>query len=187
MQQHFNVGAIIRKAILVVADIPDDIARDLCDQFAIDHRLVAVLAKKWCLAAAFARDHDLVGGSERLAAKSRVHLAVIGNTELDVVFEKRVKHCVRNLIADFVGMTFGNRLARKQKIGVSHRCNSSRGAAALPRRVMSGWFLQRMRRRSRCGQRWANSSLMMGFAPKISPLRRSVRPNRRYAGAVCYS
>ena len=33
-------------------------------------------------------------------------------------------------------MTFRNRFAGKQKIGVSHRYNSSRGAAVLPRRVM---------------------------------------------------
>ena len=29
VQQHFDVGAVIRKAVLVVADVPDDIARDL--------------------------------------------------------------------------------------------------------------------------------------------------------------
>src|SRR5678816_4662294 len=105
------------------------------------------------------RDSDyLIGCCEGLAAKPRVHQAIVGDAELDVVFQKCVEHRVRNLIADLVRMTFRNRLARKKKIRVSHRCNSSRGAAALPPHAMSGWFLQRRRCRSRCGQGWADAS-----------------------------
>ena len=96
-------------------------SRAICgDQFAIDHRLVAVLAEQRRLAAAFAGDDDLVGGGERLAAEPRIHLAVVGDAELDVVFEKRIEHRIGNLIADLVRMTFGNRLAGEQKIVVSH-------------------------------------------------------------------
>ena len=41
VQQHFDVGAVIGEAVLVVADILDHAARDLGDQFAIDDRLAA--------------------------------------------------------------------------------------------------------------------------------------------------
>ena len=121
VQQHLDVGAVIGEAVLVVADVLDHVARDLRDQFAVHHRLVAVLVEERRLAAALAGDDDLVGGGQRLAAEPRIHLAVVGDAELDVVFEKRVEHRVGNLVADLVRMTFGNRLAGEQKIGVSHR------------------------------------------------------------------
>ncbi len=111
VQQHFDVGAIVGEAILIVADIPDHIARDLGDQLAIDNRLIAVLAEQRCLTATFAGDNDLVGGGKRLAAEPRVHKAVVGDAEFDVIFEKCIEHCVRNLIADLVRMAFGDRLA----------------------------------------------------------------------------
>ena len=116
VQQHLDVGAVERKAVLVVADVLDHIARDLRDQLAIDLRLVAVLVEQRALAAAFAGDDDLVGGAERLAAEPRVHQAVVGDAELDVVRDERVEDRVRNLIADLVGMTFGNGLAGEQVI-----------------------------------------------------------------------
>ncbi len=116
VQQHFDVGAVIREAVLVVADVLDHIACDLRDQLAIDLRLVAVLVEQRALTAAFAGDDDLVGGAQRLAAEARVHQAVVGDAELDVVREERVQDRVRDLIADFVGMTFGNGLAGEQVI-----------------------------------------------------------------------
>ena len=58
------------------------------------------------LAAAFAGDDDLVGGGQRFAAEPRVHQAVVGDAELDVVFEKGVKNGVGYLVADLVRMTF---------------------------------------------------------------------------------
>ena len=83
---------------------------------AIDLRLVAVFVEQRLLAAAFAGDDDLVGGAQRLAAEPRVHLAVVGDAELDVVRDEGVEDRVRNLIADLVGMTFGNGLAGEQII-----------------------------------------------------------------------
>ena len=140
----------------------------LRDQLAIDHRLVAVLAEQRRLAAAFAGDDDLVGGGERLAAEPRVDLAVVGDAELDVVFQKSIEDRVGDLIADLVRMTFGNRLAGERKLRVSHRCNSSRGAAASPRRVVPEWFLQR--RRSEVKMRAAVGSCLdtMGYDPSQS-------------------
>ena len=86
VQQHFDVRAVIGESVLVVADIPDDIARDLRDQLAVDHRFVAVLAEERRLAAAFAGDDDLVCRGERFAAEPRVDETVIGDAELDVIF-----------------------------------------------------------------------------------------------------
>ena len=111
VQQHLDVGAIIGEAILVVADVPDDVARDPGDQLAINDRLVAVLAEQGRLTAAFAGDDDLVGGGKRFAAEPCVHKAVVGDAELDVIFKKCIEDRVRDLIANFVRMTFGDRLA----------------------------------------------------------------------------
>ena len=120
VQQHLDVGAVVGEAVLVVADVLDDIARDLGDQLAVDDRLVTVLVEQRRLAAALAGDDDLVGGGERLASEPRIHLAVVGDPELDVVFEKRIEHRVGNLIAHFVRMAFGHRLAGEEIIRVSH-------------------------------------------------------------------
>ena len=114
VQQHLDVGAVIGEAVLVVADVLDHAARDLGDHLAIDHRLVAVLVEQRRLAAALAGDDDLVGGAERLAAEPRVHLAVVGDAELDVVREEGIENGVRDLVADLVRMTFGNRLAGEE-------------------------------------------------------------------------
>ena len=120
MQQHFDVRTVVGEAVLVVADVLDHVAGDLRNQLAVDDDFVAVLVEERSLAAAFAGDDDLVGGCQRLAAESRVHLAVVGDAELDVVFEKGVEHRVGNLVANLVRVTFGNRLAGELKIGVSH-------------------------------------------------------------------
>ena len=114
VQEHLDVGAVKGKAFLVVADIFDDIAGDLHDHVAIDVRLAAVFVEQRRLAAAFARDDDLVGGAQRLAAKPRVDLALVGNAELDVVGDEGVENGVRDLIADLVGMPFRNGFAGEQ-------------------------------------------------------------------------
>jgi hypothetical protein len=45
------------------------------------------------------------------AAEPCVHKTVVGDAELDVIFKKCIEDCVRDLIANFVRMTFGDRLA----------------------------------------------------------------------------
>ena len=73
------------------------------------------------LAAAFAGDHDLVGGAERLAAEPGVDLAVVGDAELDVLLDEGVENGVGNLVGDLVRMTFGHGFTGEQKIGAGHR------------------------------------------------------------------
>ena len=117
MQQHLHVGAVVRKAVLVVADVLDHAAGDLGDHLAIDHRLVAVLAEQRRLAAALAGNHDLIGGAQRLAAEARVDLAVVGDAELDVIFEEGIEDRIRNLVTNLVGVPFGNGLAGEEIVG----------------------------------------------------------------------
>src|SRR5262245_36384903 len=130
VQQHLDVGAVVREAVLVVADVLDHAARDLGDQLAVDHRLVAVLAKQRRLAAAFAGDDDLVGGAEGLAAEPRVDLALVGDAELDVVLDEGVEDRIRDLVADLVGMAFGNGFAGEQVVGAGHGRNTPPGDGA---------------------------------------------------------
>ena len=116
MQQHLDIGAVVGKAILVVADVLDDAARGFRDQFAIDHGLVAVLVKKRRLTAALPGNDDLVRRAQGLAAKPGIYLALVGDAELDVVLDERVEDGVGNLVADLVGMSFRYGLAGKQVV-----------------------------------------------------------------------
>ena len=116
VQQHFDVGAVIGKTVLVVADVLDYLARGLGDQFAINDRFVAVLVEQRRLAAAFAGDDDLVGRAQRLAAKPGIDLALVGDAELEVVFEERIENGVGDLVANLVRMSFRHRFAGKQII-----------------------------------------------------------------------
>ena len=118
VQQHLDVGAVVGEAVLVVADVLDHAARDLGDQFAIDHRDAVDGAEQ--LAAAFARDHDLVGRAQRLAAETGIDRAVVGNAELDVLLEEGIEDRVGDLVRNLVRMAFGNRLAGEQ-IGRAHQ------------------------------------------------------------------
>jgi hypothetical protein len=120
VQQHLDVGAVIGEAVLVVSDVAHHVAGDLRDHFAIDHRVVAVLGEQRRLAAAFPGNDDLVGGAERLAAEPGIHQAVIGDAELDVVLDEGVENGIRNLVADLVGVAFGNRLAGEQVVDMWH-------------------------------------------------------------------
>ena len=108
VQQHLDVGAVIGEAVLVVADVLDHIARDLADQFAIDHRDAVDIPEQ--LAAALAGDHDLVGRAQRLAAEPCIDEAVVGDAELDVLLDEGIEDRIGDLIRDLVRMTFGNRL-----------------------------------------------------------------------------
>src|SRR5258708_929085 len=102
------------ESLLVVAVLLDDTARDPRDQLPVDDRTAAELAEQGSLSAPLARDHDLVGRGERLATESGIHLAVVGDAELDVVLEKGIEDRIRNLVANLVGMSFGNRFAGEQ-------------------------------------------------------------------------
>ena len=66
------------------------------------------------LAAAFAGDHDLVGGAERLAAEPGVDLAVVGDAELDVFLDEGVENGIGDLVANLVRMTLGHGLAGEE-------------------------------------------------------------------------
>ena len=79
MQQHLDIGAVIREAVLIVADVAHHGARDLRDHLAIDHRVAAILAEQRGLSATFSGDDDLIGGAEGLAAEPRIHQTVVGN------------------------------------------------------------------------------------------------------------
>jgi hypothetical protein len=68
MQQHLDVGAVVAEAVLLIADVAHHIARHLGNQLAVHHGLTAVLAHVRVLRPAFARDDDLVGSGQRLAA-----------------------------------------------------------------------------------------------------------------------
>ena len=114
VQQHFDVGAMVGKAALVVTDILHHAARDFGDQLAIDDRRPVDLAEQ--LAAAFAGDDDLIGRAQRLAAEPGIDQAVIGDAELDVPLDESVENGVRDLVADLVRMAFRHRLAGEQVI-----------------------------------------------------------------------
>ena len=66
------------------------------------------------LAAALARNHDLVGRAQRLAAETGVDRTFVGNTEFDVLLEEGIEDRVGDLIRNLVRMAFGNRLAGEQ-------------------------------------------------------------------------
>ena len=83
-------------------------------------RRAADLLEQRRLAAAFAGDDDLVGRGQRLAAEPRVDQAVVGDAELDVVRQERIEDRVGDLVADLVGMAFGNGLAGEQIVLAGH-------------------------------------------------------------------
>ncbi len=118
MQEHLDVGAVVREAVLVVTDVLDDIARNLGQPLAVDHRHAVDGLEE--LAAAFARDDDLVRRAERLAAEPRVDQALVGDAELDVLLDECVEDRIGNLIADFVGMAFGHGFAGEQIVLAGH-------------------------------------------------------------------
>ena len=136
VQQHLDVGAVVAEAVLVVADVAHDAARDLGQRLAVDDGLLAVLLHEGRRGAAFAGDHDLVGGDQRLAAQAGVGVAVVGDAELDVIGDERVENGVRDLVADLVRMAFGDRFTGKKIVLERHNAlprftlNSGQGSRA---------------------------------------------------------
>ena len=82
---------------IVVADVPGSLARDAYE--------IGMGA-----AGNFAGQHDEAGFGQRLEGNSGV--GVFGN--------QRIENCIRNLIAHLVGMAFGDRLRREEKILKRH-------------------------------------------------------------------
>ena len=90
MQQHFDVGTMIGKAILIVADILDAHER-LRSGLAIDDRVTAVLLHVRSDARPSPAITILFVVTQRFAAQPGVGMAVIGDAELDVVREERAR------------------------------------------------------------------------------------------------
>ena len=88
-----NAAGIAVKAefCTVVADFADDFA---CQMRDIDIAVGADLT----------HNHDHTGGNGSFA----------GNTAVRVFFEDSVEHCIGDLVTDFVGMSFGDRLGGKE-------------------------------------------------------------------------
>ena len=188
VQQHLDVGAVIREAVLVVADVLDHAAGDLGDQLAVDHRHAVDGLEQ--LAAAFAGDHDLVGGAERLAAQASVDLAVVGDAERDVLLDEGVENGVGNLVGHLIRMTLGYGLAGEQIIGVGHLStlpqragiraapdNSMRRFLQCPRSAVKMWAVVGKSRRW-----WPGAPNPRGFSPCLR--LRSAGPDRRSGGAI---
>ena len=100
--------------------VAHNVARDLSDQLAINNGIGAVLLEQWGLSAAFAGNDDFVGRAQRLAAKPRVHLAVVCNSQLKVIFYECIKNRIGNLIAYLVWMAFGYGFAGEKTACTRH-------------------------------------------------------------------
>jgi hypothetical protein len=94
MQQDLDVGAVIRKAILVIANIFDHAARNFGNHFPVHDGFGAVFVKQWGLATALAGDDDLISGAQRLTAEAGIYGALVGYAELEIVLDKRVENGV---------------------------------------------------------------------------------------------
>ena len=90
------------------------------------------------LAAAFAGDHDLVGGAERFAAEPGVDLAVVGDAELDVPLDEGIENGVGNLVGDLVRMALGHGFAGEKVVGAGQSGILLQGRALRPRRANGG-------------------------------------------------
>ena len=100
VQEHLDLGRRPMEAGLLVADLAHRVARDLLDPFGGDGRRAADLA----------RDHDPIGGRQRLG----------GDPGARVRRQVGVDDAVGDAIADLVGMTLGHRLAGEQVVGPRH-------------------------------------------------------------------
>jgi hypothetical protein len=118
MEQDLDIGTVIGKAILLVADVAHDVARNPRDHLAIDHRVAAILGEQRGLTTTLTGDDDLVRGTERLASQPGIHQAVVGDTELDIVLDEGIEDRIRDLVANLVGMTLGDGLAGEQVVAM---------------------------------------------------------------------
>ena len=107
VQQNLDVRLLPMKAFLLVADVLDRGARPL-DQHVLGNSAGA---------ARLARDHDAVGGGERLAGDA--HLSRVPAV-LRRQPKEGVDHLVGNAVADLVRMAFGDGFAREQVIFAGH-------------------------------------------------------------------
>ena len=128
VQEDFDIGAVVRETNLIIADVLDDITGDIGDQFAIDHPFALACELVACkffeqrvLTAAFAGDDDLVGGHEGLAAKARVHGAIVGDAKLGIIGQEGIEDRVGDLIGDLIRMAFRHRFTGKQIRLARHR------------------------------------------------------------------
>src|SRR5487761_2296151 len=94
VQQHFDVGILPMKTILLVTNIANRFAGGLDD---------TLLRKRW--SAHFAGNHQTVGRSQRLAG----HADLIGvKTRLRTLAKVKIDDFVRNPVAPLVRMAFGH-------------------------------------------------------------------------------
>ena len=103
-----EAGGLPVEAVLLVADLLDDVADRLLDLVA-DARRPAVgvrilLLVIDALAADLAADDDALGRHQRLA----------GDPRLRVLADEQVDDGVGNLVGDLVGMAFGDRFGREE-------------------------------------------------------------------------
>ena len=179
VQQHLDVGAVIGEAVLVVADVLDHAAGDLGDQLAIDHRHAVDGPEQ--LAAAFAGDHDLVGGAERLAAQPGVDLAVVGDAELDVLLDEGIENGIGNLVGNLVRMTLGHGFTGEEEVGARHRGTLLKRAGLGPRRTMLRGFCSVLERGQDVGSRgqtrrwWPAGRVQALSSPAICSTRSTIR------------
>jgi hypothetical protein len=119
MQQDLDIGAVIRKAILVVTNVFDDAARNFGDHFPVHDGLGAVFVKQRGLATALTGNDNLIGGAQRLAAEAGIYGALVGYAELEIVLDERVENGVRYLVTNLVGMPLRDGFAGEQIIGAA--------------------------------------------------------------------
>ena len=94
MDEDLDLGVLPVEAVLLIADIADRLARDLLEQLLGDRGGPAHLA----------RQHDLVGGRQRLAGDARIGIGA----------EIGIDDGVGDAVADLVGMPFGHGFAGEE-------------------------------------------------------------------------
>ena len=101
MEMHVDLGVAPGEAGLVVADVMHGESRQMSEVFRGDG----------IRAAGLAREHDAVGGHQRLA----------GDARIGVCRQEGVEHRVADPVGDLVGVAFGDRFRREEVLaGVAH-------------------------------------------------------------------
>ncbi len=118
VQQNFDNRSLPMETGLFVANVLDRLANDFLDLFMRNIR-----------AAHFAGDDHAIGGHKRLCGDADLIGVYSGLLAFAIV---EIDDFIRNPIRDLVGMTFGYRFARKQKIAAGHDLPPN--SKALPRR-----------------------------------------------------
>ena len=105
MQQNVDLGLLPVEAVLLIADVADRLARGR-----LHLRLDLLLVE---MGADLAGNDDAVGRRQGLGGDANLGRLVPG---LDGLLEEQIDDFVRDAVADLVGMTLRNGLARKQVI-----------------------------------------------------------------------